>query len=198
MKKVCVFGASITGGLNDFEEGGWCDLLKRHLLRKDILVYNLSVSGDDTNDLLKRFDNECKPRKPEIIIFSIAGNDSQYCIDKKNFRVCLEDTVKNLEKLINKARVYTPHIILIGLTKVEEEKINPVYIRDKKKYYKNEILKKYDLAIAKISSQHNVHFIPTFNVIDENDLDDGLHPNSEGHKKIFIRIKDHLDKLNLY
>ncbi|MCB9802218.1 MAG: hypothetical protein H6774_03975 [Pseudomonadales bacterium] len=198
MKKACVFGASITSGMNDFKEGGWCDLLKRYLLGKGIFIFNLGISGDDTNDLLQRFNNECKPRKPEIIIFAIAGNDSQYFTDEKKYRVNLEDTIKNFEELVDMARSYTSHIILVGLTKVDEEKINAVYLRDKKKYYKNETLKKYDEAIAKISSQQNVHFIPTFDVINETDLDDGLHPTSEGHKKIFFRIRDHLDKFNLY
>ena len=185
MKKACVFGASITSGLNDFKEGVWCDLLKRYLFDKNIFVFNLGISGDDTNDLLERFDNECRPRKPEIIIFAIAANDSQYFIDKSKYRVKLKDTAKNLEELIRKARNYATHIVLVGLTKVDEKKINAKYIRYKRKYYKNETLKKYDQTIVKISAEENVYFIPTFDIIDKNDLDDGLHPTSKGHKKIF-------------
>jgi len=197
MKNICVFGSSIASGLNDFKEGGWCDLLKRHFLDKDIFVYNLGVSGDDSLDLLGRFDNECKARKPDIIIIAVTGNDSQYLIEEDRFRIDVKDTVKNFKQLISKAKCYTKSIIIIGLTKVDEEKINAVYIKNKKKYYKNDNLRRYDKAIEGISSKENVYFIPMFDVIDKDDLDDGLHPHSEGHKKMFFKIKEYLSKLDL-
>lgn len=31
-----------------------------------------------------------------------------------------------------------------------------------------------------------------FDLLENEDLEDGLHPNSEGHKKMFIRVKDFL------
>ncbi|MEF8846859.1 MAG: GDSL-type esterase/lipase family protein [Candidatus Paceibacterota bacterium] len=198
MKRACVFGASITSGKNDFKEGGWCDLLKRYLFGKGIFVYNLGVSGDDTNDLLKRFDNECEARRPDIIIFAIGGNDTQYFINEKQFRVDIEDTIENFRELLDKAKDYTSHVIVIGLTRVDEEVINSVYIEEKGKCYKNKFLEKYDKSIEKVSSEQDVHFIPTFDVIDKSDLDDGLHPTPKGHKKLFVRIRNYIDNLDLY
>ncbi len=193
MKRVCVFGASITSGLNDFAEGGWCDLLKRDLLKKGIFIFNLGISADDTSDLLKRFEPECKARRPEGIIITIGGNDSQFFMDKNDFRIGLKDTCNNFEKLIEIAKKHTNNIIIIGLTKVDEEKINPIFIKEKRKYYKNENLERYDKAISDLAKEHNIKFIPTFDLLDEKDLsDDGLHPTPAGHRKLFVRIREGL------
>lgn len=189
MKRVCVFGASITSGLNDFAEGGWCDLLKRDLIKKGIFIFNLGISGDDSSDLLKRFEPECASRRPDGIILTIGGNDSQFFMDKNEFRIDIKETCNNFEKLIEIAKKHTNNIIIIGLTRIDEERINSVYIKRKRKYYKNENTERYDKAISDIAKKHDIKFIPIFDVLDEKDLSDGLHPTSEGHRKLFVRIR---------
>ena len=151
---------------------------KRNLCLKGYFFFNLGISGDDSLDLLNRFDFEAKVRNPDGIILAIGGNDSQFFLNKNNFRVDIKDTRKHFKELIKKAKKYTNNIILIGLTKVDEEKINSVFIPQKNKCYKNEYLKKYDLAIQEVAKENNLIFIPTFDVLSENDLNDGLHPNS--------------------
>jgi lysophospholipase L1-like esterase len=192
MKKVCIFGASITSGRNDHKNGGWCDLLKRHFLDQQIFIFNLGVSGDDTLDLLKRLKNECEARQPDAIIIALGGNDSQYFFEQNKFRVPLEQTKENFKKIIEISKKYTSKIIIVGLTKVDEKKINSQYMKIKKKMYKNEYLQLYDQAIKHVAENHRLQFIPTFDLIQENDLDDGLHPTTLGHKKLFLRIQKHI------
>ncbi|MFW6450594.1 MAG: SGNH/GDSL hydrolase family protein [Nanoarchaeota archaeon] len=192
MKFVCVFGASITQGFNDYKEGGWCDSLKREFFSKGLAFHNLGISGDKTTDLLERFELEVKPRNPDAIIFSIGLNNTQYFPDTDEFRVSLDDTIKDFNALIEKALKYTSNIIILGLTKVNEDIINADYIPRKKKCLKNEYIKNYNEQIEKFAKKNNIKFIPLLDILDEDDLNDGLHPDTKGHWKIFEKIKDNI------
>ena len=101
-KRIVVFGDSIVHGVGDIEKGGWVARLRLYLdkdnSKKDFSVYNRGISGDKTEDLLKRFKVECSAINPEIIIFAIGENDSQYITRMDNPRVPLnkfEKTLKN-------------------------------------------------------------------------------------------------------
>lgn len=192
MRHICVFGASITSGLNDFKNAGWCEKLKKSLLKKDVFVYNLGISGDDSSDLLKRIKPECDARKPDLIILALGGNDSQFILNENRFRTPLDVLKNNFENLIKISKSFTKNIIIVGLTKVDEEKINKKFIENKNKMYKNEYLEKYDLTIKEIALKNQIKFIPLFDLIDKEDLDDGLHPTSLGHNKIFNRVRKNI------
>ena len=59
---ICIFGDSIAWGASDLEFGGWVARLRNYLETEkyDSSIYNCSISGDSTQDLLKRFSNETK------------------------------------------------------------------------------------------------------------------------------------------
>jgi len=73
-KHILVFGTSTTYGAWD-SEGGWVARLRKFLDEKTIssnyksegLIYNLGVSGDKTEDVLKRFEPETKARLGQIM-----------------------------------------------------------------------------------------------------------------------------------
>lgn len=199
---ILVFGASMTWGAWD-EEGGWVSRLRRFEDKKNISgtdyyckVYNLGVSGDNTNDLLERFENEVKGRITEggdtIIIFSIGANDSLSL--KSDVAVPIEQFKENIKKLIKKAGEFTNEIFFVGLTKVDESKTQPV-AWDKTAYYSNDRLKEYDSALENIAKkEEEVSYLNIFDLLDEGDLEDGLHPNSKGHEKIFQEVRAFLIK----
>ncbi|MFH1461253.1 MAG: GDSL-type esterase/lipase family protein, partial [Patescibacteria group bacterium] len=91
---ICIFGASTAWGAWDSEQGGWTSRLKTYFHSQDyreyVLLYNLGVSGDNTNDLLERFKPEAEAREPNLIIFAIGINDSQYVNSKDNPRVDID------------------------------------------------------------------------------------------------------------
>jgi len=193
-KTICIFGDSIALGAVDPENGGWVAQLRRYFETNDYDIegYNQGVSGDNTNDLLARFKVECEAREPQIIIFAIGINDSQYVKTKDNPRVPLKEFQNNLVELINRAKNFSDKIVFVGLTKVEESKVMPIPWSDEEKFYDNESIAKYNAIIEKISTENNLPFVNLLDLLEPNDLDDGLHPNSEGHKKMFLKIKEFL------
>ena len=99
MKKMAIWGDSVAQGFYDAEKEGWAARLIESLKNKNKnpkSIFNLSISGDDTNDLLYRFEIESTARKPELIIFAIGINDSQYYGTKDKPRISKEDSKNNL------------------------------------------------------------------------------------------------------
>ncbi|MFA6423926.1 MAG: GDSL-type esterase/lipase family protein [Candidatus Magasanikbacteria bacterium] len=192
--RICIFGASTTWGMRDNEGGGWVGRLRKYFETNnyDTRVYNLGIPGDTTTDLLKRFEVECEARKPDVIIFGIGANDACYINTEKNMMTSLRQFNKNFSKLIKKAKKITNKIILVGLTKVEEIKSMPILL-NKQKFCSNANIIKYDLAINEAGKIHSVPFISLIDLLTPKDLsDDGRHPNSKGHEKMFLKIKDYL------
>ena len=158
MATICIFGDSITWGAVDPQGGGWATRLRNFFesqelrVDQDIDVYNLGVSGDNSDDLIKRFNMEMNARKPDVVLFAIGINDSQFIISKNQNRVSLEKFKSNLEKMIQDAKGTSANVILIGLTCVDESKTSPVPWNTDKRY-SNIDIEKYDAAIQAIAEK---------------------------------------------
>lgn len=203
MAKLLIFGDSIVYGAWDTDKGGWVQRIKSFLDEETLsesedeyIVYNLGVSGNTTEDLLERFEFETKQRLKDdgeelIFIFAIGVNDSQFIHSKNNLRFSPEEYKDNLYKLLNLAQKFSSKIIFIGLTPVDETK---TIHWDIDKSYKNEYIQEFNEILKSFCKENNIYFVEIFEkLIKENYqdlLEDGLHPNSEGHKKIFEAIKE--------
>ena len=200
MVQILIFGDSITYGAWD-KEGGWVWRLRKFLDEnyEDYLIYNLGISGNNTDDLIERFEFETKQRLKEndetIIIFAIGTNDSQFVRSENKNRIVLEKFKDNLQKLINLAQEFSSKIIFVGLTPVDETKTTPIPWNTDKSY-KNEYIQKYNETIKNICDENKIYFIEVFEKLKETNyqelLEDGLHPSSVGHQKIFEVVKDFL------
>lgn len=189
---ILIFGDSITYGAWDKENGGWVNRLRLALENKNetyFNIYNLGIPGETTIDLKKRFDSECNCRfntnDKTIIIFSVGINDSQIIRDKS--LVLIKDFKKNIIELIDKAKQYTPHILFIGLTKVDENRTKPVSWDNNINYFNEEVIK-YNEVLKNICKEKVINYLDIFNLLDTKDLDDGLHPNNNGHQKLCEEI----------
>ncbi|MBL7155245.1 MAG: hypothetical protein ISS88_01945 [Candidatus Portnoybacteria bacterium] len=191
--KICIFGDSIAWGVDDKEKGGWPARLRKYFETNgfNVKITNLGVCGDNTDDLLKRFKTEAAAREPNVIIFAIGTNDSQYVDTKNNPRISLEKFQKNLNELFSQAKGFTPKIIFVGLTKVDEIKTTPIPW-NKRKYYTNENIAQYNSAIKAFCEENEILFIDMLDLLDKDDLGDGLHPDSQSHQKMFERVKNFL------
>ncbi len=192
---ICILGDSITYGLRDSERGGWGNRLNNYFLgqkEKDVKVYNLSVCSETTKRLLGRVESECAPRDPEIVIFAVGVNDSRFLKSEDRREVIIEEFKKNLEGLLEKARKFTRDIVFIGLAKVNSKEIKKEpwgseFIFD------NENISAYSQEIENFCKGNDLKFISMSDVLDDGDLGDGLHPNSQGHEKMFEKIKVEVD-----
>ena len=181
-----MFGDSIVWGAGDPEGGGWVTRLRNWCENnlEDVEVYNLGISADSTNELLRRFISESEARHPDVIVFAIGINDSQYIDSREHPRITPEIFERNLEELIRQAGQFTRQIIFVGLTRVDELKTSPIPWRENT-FYENEFVEQYDHAIKSVAEEHKLLYIDVSKNLAPDDLADGLHPNSDGHKKLF-------------
>lgn len=186
MKRICIFGDSVVCGEGDTVNGGWVNLLAKHL--KDYEIFNLGIDGGTIQDIQEIFEKEIKEKNPDTIIFEAGGNDSAYDIDSNEFLVFENEFRKSVNSLILHAQKHTENIIFIGFTNCDESKTMPVDWCNL--CYENKNIQKYNEIISNICDQNGVVFIDTYEILDNDDFFDGLHPNSIGHEKIFQRIKE--------
>ena len=207
---VFLFGASITYGAWD-HEGGWANRLRKFVDQKilssededyDHFVYNLGIPGDRSNYLLERFNHEVLMRsrseKECAVVISIGTNDSQYSNVDKTFSVPPELFEKNLNELVALARKVTSRIIFVGLLPCDDAKMDPIPWLPEKSY-KTEYLRRYNQIAVKVCSEQLIGFVDLFDDFSNRDyrslLEEGIHPNDEGHRIIFEKVKEALVKL---
>lgn len=200
--RILIFGDSIAAGMFD-QKGGWATRLRiltnsKHLknLKYDRVFYNLSVSGNSTKELLERVKNEINARmngEELVIIFAIGENDSWVTGANQIVNVTEKVFKNNLQLLVNLAKLYSEKIFFIGLTPVEEKKVNPVPWRPEISYFNSQIAL-YDSIIKKICQDNDVDFIDIWSEFNKKNykllLSDGLHPNTKGHEVIYEKIRD--------
>ena len=173
-----VIGDSIVYGLHDREFGGWVNRVRLNLENKSSnnFVINLGIPGQNSSDILKRFPSEVIPRYNDFdnfnLIFSFGIKDALIMSDDKEHIKLFSD---NVLKLIKKAKKFTDNIYFIGLIKTDSVK------RSK---YKIENIICIDNLLKDICDKNKVNYIKLRDLIDTNDLSDGLHPNNRGHEKI--------------
>lgn len=188
--------------------GGWVSRLTEFLETRylagegdESYIYNLSISGDQSDDILARFENEIKLRFSQkrdfVVIFATVLNDSAVVHSKNDHWVNLQDFENNLRQLIAMAREYSDQIIFLGQTAVDQEIVDPMPW-DTDKSYRDEDIKKYDQALQNIAKENNAGYVPLFDKFMAGDykklLHDGAHPNSAGHQLIFETVRDYLSE----
>jgi len=197
-RNILIFGASSTWGAWDTEKGGWVQRLRSFIEKKrdkNDLVYNLGISGDTTEDLLVRISSELENRIDEgdenIIIFSLGINDSLTLVKEQRTVVSLGDYKNNLQKLVDLVSGYSGGTIFVGPSQVNEDVVNPW--KENIEYYNKDIIARNEI-MKNFCNINKFLFIDIINLFDSTDLEDGLHPNVQGHQKIFKTVKDSLIK----
>jgi lysophospholipase L1-like esterase len=196
MKKpqsICIFGDSVSWGAWDMEKGGWVNRLWFLVAKRGgdnyVEVYNCSISGATTDTILACFESEAKIRSADALIFQIGGNDTGYELAPDNYVVSQEKFESNLEEIIRRARNITTNIIFTDLSNCDESKTTP--FPSANIYYTNDNIQKYHGIMKEVCRRNDVSFLE-LRTLDNDDFDDGLHPNAKGHEKVFNQIRDFL------
>jgi lysophospholipase L1-like esterase len=196
--RICIFGASTTYGTGDLKSGGWVDRLKNYLAQQNYQnqVYNLGISGATSEMLLERMECEAKPRRPNVVIVGLGGNDSSYRQNLGKRFVEPDKFKNNLNKVFEIAGKYTDKIIFLGTYAMDENKTCPVEWNEDV-YYKNKDLEEYNSMVEDFCNGNNINFINIYNLDFTKNLIDGVHVDSEGHEKIFQKVKEELIKFKV-
>lgn len=170
-----IFGDSIAYGLYDIEKFGWANRIKEKLNNNNF-IFNLAIPGQNSIDLLNKFELELKNRYNDQdkfkIIFSFGIKDALLLSKNNNHLNHFEENVLKIIEITNK---YTKDISFIGLIKPD--------INIRKEYNIDDVFK-IDKLLENICKSKMIKHINLINLIKNNELVDGLHPNNIGHKKI--------------
>jgi lysophospholipase L1-like esterase len=184
---IIVFGDSVAYGIGGTEKCGWVNgmrlVYERDAKDHGLFVYNLSIPGETTNDIMARLDVEVSARydanKNNIIVFAIGLNDSSTYGTIQ--RVPYNIFALNIKRLIDTAKKYTQNVGFVGLTPVDERRISTA---SRRLTYTNNVIRKYDDCIAELAQKNDCQYTNIARILTPEDLVDGLHPNSVGHRKI--------------
>ena len=105
------------------------------------------------------------------------------------FFISIEDFKQNIESIILKAKKITSNIIFLDLKNCDETKTMPVSWDDI--WYTNENLKMYNQVMHEICEKHQVVYLD-LEALSVDEFEDGLHPNTRGHEKIFFTVREFL------
>lgn len=202
-----VIGDSITYGIGDFESGGWATMFKKYIVNKDDskvcnnYVHIAAFPGATSTDILNKIDSILQSFNHKeftnTIIFSIGVNDIQEF--NGNYKNSIEQYRTNIEQIAKCVMNEGFNMIILGLTRIESDE---KFLWKPNKYYDNEIISEYDKDLSLIlgydtelkefCKNSRIKYIPMQEVLQKEDFIDGLHPNHNGHKKIFEKIIDNI------
>jgi lysophospholipase L1-like esterase len=111
-------------------------------------------------------------------------------------RVNIISFKNNIEKLISMCQRHKliKEVIFLWVTGVDENTINQVDSLWADHYFYNSEIQKYNNIIQEWAKNNNCSYIDVFWLMQENDLEDGLHPNSRWHQKIYEKVLEYLEK----
>jgi len=204
MALIFTFGDSITYGAWDYESSGWVSRLRLCLDNKKAddpnfyaLTYNMGIPGETTDSLARRFLAETTIRASRnsdeelVFIFAYGANDASWIPSQSRFNVDIEKYISNLKTVISEARSLSTKILVLNITPVIEAVAKTPLNKDKSRT--NGFVSKYNSELKKLCEGLSIDVIDIFSIFMSHGheklfVEDGLHPNSEGHEVIFQEV----------
>lgn len=204
---IVVFGTSITRGSFDGECGGWVSRLSAYVDARilpergtDIIdVYNLGISGDTSRGVRARFVTELTPRADGAeydrvtVLLEVGGNDALFNMTTQTHWVEPAVFKENVEFCVAEAKRRGFQVVLLGLHKPDEARTNPIPW-DPECVYRWSDCSIYDEVLRDIATREELLYVPQHDVCRPEHLLDGDHPTAEGHRLIFERVKEYLER----
>jgi lysophospholipase L1-like esterase len=207
---IVVFGTSIARGSFDGVGGGWVARLSAYLDARvppergtDIIeVYNLGISGDTSRGVRERFTRELTPRADGAeydqvtVVFEVGGNDALLNLKSGTHWIEPEECIENIKTCAVEAKQKGFQVVVLGMHKPDELRTNPIPW-DTDQTYRWEECEKYDTALIALCKELSCLYIPMHDVLAPEHLLDGDHPNAGGHRRIFERVREYLEKAKI-
>ncbi len=131
-----------------------------------------------------------------MIIISLGGRDAVIDMATQQTYTSYREFEENIRKLIDIARKYTGNIVFIGpVGPRDESKTNPIAWMPGHAA-SNKVIREFNSIEKRVCKEKGVDFIDVFSKLEKLDykslLEDGIHPNTKGHKKLFSIIRSYL------
>ncbi|WP_342526299.1 SGNH/GDSL hydrolase family protein [Chryseomicrobium sp. FSL W7-1435] len=171
--KIILFGDSLTARHEGLNEPMINARLKPHF--PEDIVLNKGVSGDTTNDAMKRFKKDVLAEQPDVVVIQFGSNDSS-----AHKHVAREMYKANLEQMVK--AIGPERCILVTPPPVDE---------DKQTQRSNQVLESYGDAVKEVVAEYQTGFADLYKAfMDQGNLteslrgleDDGLHYGEAGYR----------------
>jgi lysophospholipase L1-like esterase len=157
-------------------------------------IYNVSISGDTTRDVLQRLETEATRRGieqyPSVVAIAIGANDAFR--NDSGLRRSLDSTESDLRDLLDEAREQAETMVLMGCTPVDPEDNS---VSNTGYRIGNKDLERIDdLKQAMSEGQNGVDFVDLCARLDTESFsrDDGIHPETDGHCRTYEAVREPL------
>ena len=179
---IVAFGDSLYAGYGLDQKEGFAPELQAALIAagKDVRVHNAGVSGDTTAAGLRRMDFvlDSLPRKPDLVILGLGGNDLLRGLKPADSRA-------NMEAMVRKLDERGIPVMLTGM--LAPPNLGAAFSKEFNVIYPA-LAKKYDVALYPFFMDGVVGRPDLF-------LPDGLHPTAEGIDVIVGKIAPQVAEL---
>jgi acyl-CoA thioesterase-1 len=167
-KVILFYGDSLTAGYGLSPEEAFPALVEKKLNKneKTVRVVNAGLSGETSAGGLTRLDWVIR-QSIDIFILELGANDGLRGLP-------LEQTQKNLQQIIDKVKAKYPHVKIVIAGMMVPPNMGPEYTASFRKIF------------PELAKKNNATLIP-FLLQDvagneKLNLNDGIHPNPDGHK----------------
>ena len=184
--------------------GGWAHRLRLYFNNRtaagddvDIRLCNMSIPGETTTGLMERMASEIPPRLREgfenIFIFAYGMNDFAFPPKGTQPLVELECFSENLQSALAIAREYSRKIYVLNITPVLDEIAGAQRAGRRIRFCRN--MTSYNACIEDLAVANGCTLIDVNKEFIEQNYallltEDGVHPNSAGHKVIFDIVRN--------
>jgi acyl-CoA thioesterase-1 len=180
-KLVVAFGDSLYAGYNLDQGKGLAPVLERTLVRRGIKaqVVNAGVSGDTSAAGRSRlaFTLDGLPRKPDLLLLGLGGNDMLRGLEPKETRA-------NMEAILEEARRRGIPVLMTGI--IASPNMGPDYAAAFNPIYP-ELARQYGAALYPFMLDGVIGNRALL-------LPDGIHPNDAGVEKIVARLEPAVER----
>ena len=172
-----IVGDSIAYGYGDNELFGWHNRLrKKNDKLQNQFYFNLSIPGQSSIEIAKRFEQEFLSRfnNDDIfnVIFAFGIKDALKLTNDATHKGIFEN---NVQRIISFTKQHTSNITFLGLLDVDTN-VRP--------NYSIKCIKTIDNILKSICEKKEIKYISMSGVVPLDDLVDGIHPNESGYQKI--------------
>ena len=197
---VLALGDSLTRGTGDETGKGYIglvtDQLREELNPREIMVYNLSINGQNSSQLLQQLGQKNvirQVKEANVILMTIGGNDlfqggdilKEFSL--KKIQPLQQQYLNNLEQIFTNLREHNAEatIFILGL-------YNP-FIEFEYSDVTNNIVRGWNYATENVTGKFNhIVFVPTFDLfqlsVSKYLYSDQFHPNQAGYALISNRL----------